>query len=249
MGTAPANGHETSIEPKWLIYDRLFQVGWSIILASGLIVFSRDRFLALYPPSITPDYYARLLGVVLLLTVLGLIFGYVFAVLGEMRMLREYLGKFAPSPPAQAYVWTIAISIVLGVLAYFTDRVLLFSAFFACYNVADLWGQAIRDRQIRRLLRQARAVSPPGTTYKAWQVIEEYYLERPHAHRIATVMFFAFVGLILAILAKSTSQASISSWLQCAAYLVVVLAIIIGKTTIHIWRRRRDRALGECYSV
>jgi len=94
----------------WSLVDRLFQFGCAIILSSALVAFSKDRLLKLFSPALDREYLLNLLGVLLLIAVVILVFRWICAVLGEMRLLREYFPEQIRPPRSQVYVWTVSAS-------------------------------------------------------------------------------------------------------------------------------------------
>jgi hypothetical protein len=234
---------------RWKTLDRYFNVAWALIVAVGVSVFSKDRLDQLWPISVSPEYLASVLGLVLLSTTVILVFRYVFAVGGEMQMLRVHLTEHVPPPPYQVFFFTIAFSILLGFLAYFSNKIIVFTILFVIYNLGDLWGQAMRDKALKEALSTAKTRQVDQTHHQVLIAIERYYMERPQVHRTTTIMFFSFVALVLSILSSEQRWGSIGPWLECMAYAVMVLNIVISEYVIFRWRCDRNNVLGERYSL
>lgn len=240
---------ETDAPEQWPVLDRWFQIGCAIILSSGILAFARERLLKLLSPTLSDQYLLDLLGIVLLITVVILVFRWIFAVYGEMRLLREYFRKRIRPQPSQVYVWTIFFSILLGALGYLTGNIIAFSAIFAVYSLGDIWGQHIRDKQLKEAFRQPTDEdsddhAPPSKR----QTIEHYYLDRPQMERSATIMFFSFVALSLALAGSASQSVAVTERLHAAAYAVIIANIVISEVVIWRWRKIRDAVLGEKYS-
>jgi len=234
---------------RWESLEFYLNIAVALIVAVGVSVFSKNRWDQLWPISLSPEYLSSVLGLVLLATTVFLVFLYVFAVRCEMKMLKVHLTEHVPSPTPQVFFFTIAFSIILGLLAYFSNKITVFTILFVIYNLGDLWGQAMRDKAIKAALAAAKTQPTGQTRHKVLTAIERYYVERPQVHRTTTIMFFSFVALILSILGREQSLGSIGPWLECVAYAVMVLNIVISEYVIFRWRRESDKVLGERYSM
>ncbi|MGH7800156.1 MAG: hypothetical protein ACREOW_05935 [Thermodesulfobacteriota bacterium] len=241
------NQNHEVITHRWKLLETLFGLGVTIVVATGLVVLYRAKFAKLWPPTPDPLYYSDVLGILLLVEIVILIFRWVLAVMGEMRLLKQYLTDFLAPQPIQIYVWTIIFSILLGTLGYLSDNILACSAIFVAYSLGDIWGHRIRNNQLKRALGQTDKASLDSRA-SAWKAIELFYLERPQLERSATMMFFSFIALLLAQASRFTSSTSNGPWLGCAAYVVLILNIAVTELVIYKWRRLRDRDLGESYS-
>jgi hypothetical protein len=83
---------------------------------------------------------------------------------------------------------------------------------------------------------------------RKYQAIEQYYLDMPQMERAATIMFFSFVALSMALAGNASQSLATTEWLRAAAYLVVIANIAISEVVIWRWRKTRDDVLGEKYS-
>ncbi|MHB8910699.1 MAG: hypothetical protein ACYDAA_17635 [Syntrophales bacterium] len=233
---------------RWKNMEWLLSAACTIIVGVVLIVFTQDRWGLLWPVNMTLEYLSMVLGSLLLVTTLVLIWRYVFAVQGEMRMLRVFLEEFVPAPPPILNMFTVLFSVLLGILAYFSNNILIFTILFVMYNLGDLWGQSMRDKGLREAFHSAKTGSANRNRHNVLRAIELYYLERPQLHRTTSIMFFSFVALILAVLSREESESFMGLWFECGAYVVVEFNIIISEVIIFRWRRARDVVLGEIYS-
>lgn len=233
----------------WSLVDRLFQFACAIILSSALVAFSKGRLLELFSPSLDREYVLNLFAVLLLITVVILVFRWIFAVLGEMRLLREYFPEQIKPPRSQVYVWTVIFSILLGALGSLTGNIIAFSAIFAVYSLGDMWGQKLRDMQLKPAFRQTTGEGSEDLTPQSKRrAIEHYYVERPQMERSATIMFFSFTALSLALAGNASQSSAVTEWLHAAAYALVIANIVISEVVIWRWRKARDAVLGETYS-
>lgn len=240
---------EPSATSRWSQLDWLFQLACKILVGGTLLVFLKDRLPKLLLPTLSHEYLTYVLATALLITVLVLVFRWIFAVAGEMRLLRVYLHEYVQQVPGQVYLWTILFSILLGTLGSITDNIIAFSAILAVYSVFDIWGQWLRDLQLKEAFRQiAREGSSDATISSKRQAIEKYYLDKPQMQRSATIMFFTFASLSLALAGNASHSVETKEWLHMAAYAIVIANIAISEVVIWRWRKTRDDVLGEKFS-
>jgi len=226
----------------WKKLELCFNIGFAVILTTVLTAFAKDRFVSLWPVDLSPSYCSKFLGVILLIEIIVLLFLWTFAVWNEMNILKKYFFKYIPQQPYQVAVWTVMFCLVLGLLGKFSDRIVVCSAIFAIYGLGDIWGQKIRNNQLKDVLRKMGKDKYEETPT---QVIKSFYLERPQLERSASIMFFSFVGLMLAQASLFNESTLKGKWLECSAYLVVILNIAIGEIVIYRWRRQRDKILKQ----
>lgn len=238
---------ERGASSRWSLMERMFQIGCAIVVSSSHLAFSRERLLKLLSPTTSHQYLLDVLGVVLLLTVVGLVFRWIFAVFGEMRLLREYFHEQIRPQPGQVYLWAVLFSILLGALGSLADNIIAFSAVLAVYSVGDMWGRKLRDNQLKEALRQIRSKGG-DPLLPGHQAIEHYYLERPQAERCATMMFFSFAALSLALTGNATHSPGKKEWLHAISYGIIVTNIGLSEVVIWRWRKTRDAVLGDKYS-
>jgi hypothetical protein len=234
---------------RWPLMDQLLRYAVTIIVGSALLALSKDRFLKLLSPSFNVQFALDLFGVILLIAVVTLVFRWVFAIGGEMRLLRDYFPDQIGPQPAQVYVWTILFSILLGTLGSLTGNIIAFSSVFAVYSLGDIWGQSLRDAQLKEAFRQRRNLDQEDADIQRKMLaIEHFYLETPQLQRSATVMFFSFSALSLALIGNASQSPGATEWLHVAAYIVAIATIVISEVVIWRWRKARDDVIGETYS-
>lgn len=234
---------------RWGEIEKTFQIACAVIVtaAGAAFAISNDRFKNLRAPSLTATYSLEVLKVLLLITIAGLVFRWIFAVSGEMRLLREYFPNQIRPQPGQVYVWTVIFSVLLGTLFALTGNIIAFSAVFAVYSVGDMWGQKIRDAQLKPGFHEARDEVIDDDLRARRAVIESYYLTRPQIERAATIMFFSFVALSLA-LAGNGASTDIRNRVHVASYAIVIINVLVSEIVIGRWRRQRDLQLHDRYS-
>jgi len=103
--------------------------------------------------------------------------------------------------------------------------------------------------QLKPAFRQTTGGGSEDPTLQAkLQAIEHYYVELPQMERSATIMFFSFTALSLALAGNASQSAAVTAWLHAAAYALVITNIMISEVVIWRWRKTRDAVLGETYS-
>lgn len=120
---------------------------------------------------------------------------------------------------------------------------------FAVYSLGDIWGQRLRNEQIRPAFQKAReeALQHPEVLARI-AAVERYYFEKPQLERSATIMFFSFSSLALALVGKTSVAPFTADLLLVIAYLLIIANIVVSEVVIWSWRKERDRVLGETYS-
>jgi hypothetical protein len=238
---------QSGIPGRWQHLRWLFQFAIGLIAVTGIVGFTGTRLLAMWPPEAKAEYLVRLLGVLLLCVIVLLIFRWIFAVAGEMRMLETYFRDYIPPQPGKVHMWTVLFAVLLGVMGYYADRIEVFASLFVLYNLGDLWAHALRDKQLKSVLRHIAAQPDPDQS-KPRAAILQYYLDRPQVHRSATMMFFTFIALLLAQASLLCGEVAARPWLQVGAYGVIIINITISEIVIARWRRARDADLEDRYS-
>lgn len=249
---ASTNAKEDGYGPvpaeRWSDLDVIFRFSCMIIIGSALLALSKDRFIELWPFEPSREYVLKVERVVLLLVVVSLVFRWLRAVSGEMRMLREYFREYIPSKPGQVFVWTILFSILLGGLGSLTDNITAFCAVFAVYSVGDIWGQHIRDRLLKVGFQSAKAKKVSDAIQRKRKAIENFYFEMPQMQRSATIMFFSFIALCMSLVGLGSTSTETKEWFDAIAYGIVIMNIVVSEGIIWHWRKTRDDILGERYS-
>jgi hypothetical protein len=242
------NDAAPAIASRWSVMERIFQLGCGIVVSSALVAFSKERLLKVLQPTASRDYLISILGVLLLMTIVVLVFRWIFAAFGEMRLLRDYFHAYIQPQPGQVYTWAVLFSVLLGALGSLTDNIIAVSAILAVYSIGDMWGQKLRDTQLRRAFSKVNHAASEDVLRSRRRAIERYYLDRPQMERSATIMFFAFTALSLSLAGRATHSFEISQWFDVTAYTVLLMDIILSEIVICRWRKTRDTALGDKYS-
>jgi hypothetical protein len=235
-------------EGRWKQAESLLQLGQGLVRAVALLGLNRHCFHGLVSVSFTPGYLVLALSAVVLAIVLGLCFKWVLAIHGELRMLKEHLAEYIEPIDGSAAVFAVMFSILLGLLGWLTDEPVAFSLVLAVYSAGDIWGQTLRDRQLKTAFQAAASKDPEGQLAAGRAAVESYYLGKPHIPRSATVMFFSFAASTLAFQGETATSAEAQLWWRAAAYAVIALNLVGNEVVLWRWRRERDAVLGDRYS-
>lgn len=234
---------------RWERLKMLFNIGLTVVIASGVVAFSKDRLMLLFTAESMQYFPIPHLSAILLVVMLFLIFQWIRSASAEMQMFRDHFEEFIPSLPGTSFQLVIGIAILLGILGYFSNNIIVFSAVFVCLNLFDIWGNWILTYHLRKTISEARSKAfEENGRRKGWFAIETYYLEKPQVQRSVTIMFFSFISLIFGLSAKIFPDHYLENVLISGAYCIMILNIVISEIIITIWRWKRDKAIGEVYT-
>ena len=234
------------ISSRWEGLKWFFHMAFGIAFAIVPIGFSTGRIREAFSTDSLELFPLPQLSIVLLFMTIMLILGWFKAVAGEMEMLRTYAEDFAPVLPRSTSHVAIALAVTLGLLAFFSDRTLVYSSLFVCYKISEVWAIWIRDSKIEEGLKTARELSSSEDKRRqAWDVIENYYMNRPQIPLAVTELSLMVVAIVLSIYGEVLQPSLLAKLLSTSAYLVIILTLITNSVVYTIWRRERDRALGE----
>ena len=168
---------------------------------------------------------------------------------GEMQMMQDYTVEFIPAIPKQTTYIAVGIGAVLGLLVFFSYRPLVYSALYATLKLVEIWALWMRDVRIRDGLKTARDEAAPDDRRRdAWVVLERYYLGKPQIPLATTELCLAVLALVLSVYGELLEERASELWFSSAAYAVIFSALLLNAVVYTLWRRDRDRALGESYS-
>lgn len=224
-------------------------MGVGLVVTVAALALAKDSLIVAFTAQGLADFPLAQISVLLFAGTIVLIFLWIKATSGEYQILRDNFPKFIPPIPRSSFPIIIGLGILLGSLCYFSDRIVVYSAIFACFNLFVIWGIWVRDAKIKVALDRAREKAPAEhKRRKTWIVIEKYYLERPHVQLAVTQLFFCFVALVLGLSGELLARQPVTTQLLTAGYSVMVLNIVIPEIVYGNWRRKRDHALGEDYA-
>ena len=230
----------------WTTLERLFQFGLFVlgsVFAISLAV-ALDRFQAALGADWragAPD--AQLSAVLFVLTFI-LIMEWYLAIQGELQMLKDYGEEFLPPLP-NLRVYPMLLGALLALLLFFSNDPLVYGLLIVALKLVERVGFD-HDAYPRMRLgfadaRERAAADDPRR--QSWDVIETYYFGHRHRQLWAIMTALCVVALALAVGDRLRAVPVLTS----AAYVVLLIAIAINEVTYTLWRRQRDRALGDSY--
>jgi len=242
-------GNEKIFTSRWQRLRRVFEVAFVFLVATGFLLYSKEK-LALLLSCEGANHFPRLhLSVLLVIAVLILIIQWIRANNAEIQMLEDHFREFIPALPSSSFHCAVVIAVLLGVLVYLSDRIVAFSGVFLSYNLLTIWGNWLVSTRLRQAIRQGRSHGPDANTRaSAWQAIEAYYLGKPQLKRMLAIVLFSIAALLLGVFSSVYARRALGPLLLYGAYAVMILNIVISEAVISIWRRERDRAIGEAYT-
>ena len=235
-------------ESRWRRLQGYFKLAWAITFFVVAFAFSTERIRYAFSSEAWETWPLPQLSAAVLLFALALVFLWYHAVDGEMRMLNDYAREFAPDPPGGTFNAAIALSVVLGLLVYFSYRPLFFATLYVGLKVSELWIGSMRNKKLSEGFSKARDSSPPDDPRRtAWAIIEDSYL----AKRVKVLAFvelgLASIALALAVVGEFLDGSEWGRWLSSGAYLVIMGTMVANERCLSRERHRRDVALGERY--
>lgn len=234
--------HESWSEGSWKSLDRALGL-FKFIAIPALAWFTKERFVAAFTTDQAPIPQAK---VALLLGMLTLIWLWEEAGTEEIQIAKRYLYRSVPKIPGYTFLFSLFFGISLYALAYYSDRILIFSGAFACFNLVGIWATWIRNSKLKEMLSETKKTGGEGNGgCKAWTIIEEYYFDTPQAQLGASNLFLSFVALMLGLLARLLPTQPLETWLISGAYATIMLSLVVNEVLYSSWRRKRDHALGD----
>ena len=242
--------NEEYIETRWnrlkARLDDAINLVWASIIGVGLFIYYKNT---LIDALLMEHFPVAQLSMMLLSETIFLIFLWVKATRGELQMLQTYFKNFVPPLPKSSFGLSLGISILLGTLAYLSNTIIYYSLLFAVFKLVELWGLWIIDSELKIGLKRARDEAPINDWRRSkWDVIENYYLQKPQVQLAATVLFFSFISVILGLLNKLLSWHPAATWLLSFAYVILIFNIASSEYIYKKWRHKRDIDLDESYN-
>lgn len=233
---------------RWTRLNWAFSLSVAIALPMLALLLFKGRFRLAVETNPIDSFFLPQLSVVLLIASILLILAWMWAVHGEMQMLRDFGEAFVPILPRQTIIVGVSISAFLHLLAYFSYQPLVYAALYVCYKLIGIWAGQILESKLKQGFRNAKH-SAEGIQSENWQlhVIERYYLETPHLSLALVETGLATVAVILASVGEYVVHGSLENGLTMAAYIVMLAVIGLNAVVYARWRNRRDTELGENY--
>ncbi len=241
------NRNNDKTQGRWVRLKQFWDFGIILIVASGVLGFSKDRILSAFTMEALSQFPVVQLPIVLLVQTIFLVLLWMKVTSSEIQMLKDYFTEYIPALPRQSFHIIVVLGFTLGVLGCFYDRIAVYCSVFVTFKLFEIWGTWIRDSKFKAGFEEAKK-SAAGNRLNEVNIIEGYYLNKPQLQLAVTVLFFTFVSLILGLLGKTLPERDVSKWFTVGAYSVMIATIAVNEFVYMIWRHNRDKALGEYYS-
>ncbi len=238
------------------------KIGYTAILVTAGLTAGLARFTTIGPKiasvisgPISVAWFLALMQLLLLLYILVLaLFWYVWTD-WELDLFLRYL----PMPPHRARDNVIVIlgGIVLGLLIYFSDRIILFTSIFMICDAFAFLGTKDVDEAVADSIALRRNQPNKIGDYEreVLGALEDYYVRRPQLTRIACSAFVKLVALAVAIyghlLVGEGPNSSVGllvdypNFANCLAYVLVLIGGIGSEIPITFWRVERETRIRE----
>ena len=145
------------IQGKWKRVWMFLTMGITLIIATGIITFSKDRIIDLFSSQSYQHFPENYLQLLLMLATLFLVYQWIRIHIGEIQLLNDNFEEFLPSLPRPSFTLIVSFSIILGMLGYFSYNIILYSSIFVLFSIFDIWSIYFRNLTIKKALKNARA--------------------------------------------------------------------------------------------
>jgi hypothetical protein len=196
------------------------------------------------PPSTSDEVAVFVARIVLFVELLVLAIRWIIATLRQLDMWDQWLVH--PFPSDEPYWAIIGLSVALGLLLAFAHKILIISGLMTAYLLVNYWSQGLANEHLRRALQGTRKVRLSQTKAKVLQFMEDFWLRRPQLARIATMMAFSLIAFVLSL--KGAAQAAPRKYrLEVAAYVVLILTILISEVIVTRWRLKLKKDIKSVF--
>jgi hypothetical protein len=235
-----------------LVVARKYAV--SIISAAiGFSVFlpQMKRIYTLASPSFSDYSYLALL-----LVTISLVFIWIWATQKELDILLTWVDTESYHPPdtikETAIIFGEAILLVL--LIYTAQYPFFYGLTFLTYSLVVMLAVAYLNRELQKAFDDTRKELQLSSNQsngamacvhlKAIDVLEDYFIKRPHTPRHMIILGFSALSALCASLGSAYTNEKITA----ASYILILLTICISEFVIGKWRISRDVRLGKILS-
>lgn len=229
---------------RWQYLKRLLNIGITIIITlTGIsLAFAAGKFTEAFDFEALQLAPYPQMSLVLLVLTFSLIALWYFAVDSELEMLHVY-GKdlIPPLPDIKFQIFFFAV--LLSILAYFSNEPIVYSAILVVFKLIEVLLLRIRNQEISQAVEKIKDKLFYDTIEAhARKAIIHYYLKRPQIALGIIILCVAVIALSLSIYGYVSSNQRLFLSL---AYSLLILALTTNEITFHVWRRKRDREIGE----
>ena len=134
-------------ECKWVInwfkvngnvFGMFLTIGITLIIATGVISFSKDRIVFLFSTESSQRFPENYLQLLLMIATLFLVYQWIRIHIGEIQMLNDNFEDFLPSLPRPSFPLIVSFSIILGILCYLSYDIIIYTSVFVLFSILDI---------------------------------------------------------------------------------------------------------------
>jgi hypothetical protein len=184
----------------------------------------------------------RITAIVLFIILAILVIRWVIVTQYQLDMWKRWLNH--PIAPAQTYSALCGLSIMLGILPVYAHRILIMSSIMTLYLTINLWTQWLSNVHFSRALSKTVHVPQNAVRARIHQSMVKFWIGRPQLPRILYMLLASVVALSLAAAGKCDTTEHQNSY-YLAAYIVLILDIIVSEVIIVRWRIALDTEIAR----
>jgi hypothetical protein len=224
-------------------FDNFKNLAYGGIIAVFGIAVSVNGFASMWAFPSTLGEQMLFVGRVTLFVVFVLLaYRWVIATHNELDMWLLWLDN--PIQKNEVYSAMFSLSVVLGLSVAFPHRVVFITFFITFYFLIVYWAQWLANDHFTQALLRTRKRHLNQTKSEVLKAMDNYWLQRPQLARIATMMFFSGMAFSLALAGNYQAQPGKTRF-QLAAYVLLILNILLGEAVITWWRHKRDQRIED----
>ena len=180
------------------------------------------------------------------------VFSWIWATQQELDILFEGLDpeNYEPLGSLKETILILGLALLLVGLLFASRNPLIYAILFFIYNFVDLLAGKYFRLELSKILEKSKTraetvLDDPrhaqkATLYlKGLDVLEKYFIKRPHSQRILLTLFFALIGLLASLRWFLTKEPLLGFFI----YVLFILTLFISTVRIWRWRIIRDECL------
>jgi hypothetical protein len=215
--------------------------GYAVILAVAGFTGTINGFDDLWKFPVKPgEASLRIAAIALFLTLAVLVVRWVIVTQHQLEMWKKWLDH--PIAPAETYTAFCGLSLMLGILPVFAHRVVAMTSIMTVYLGINYWTQWLCNVHFARALAKSRENPLTPLRIEVHRAMEFFWVTQPQLPRILFMLLACVVAFFLAVAGAYDVYARQTKY-YLAAYVVLILDIIISELVIARWRVKLDAAI------
>lgn len=227
----------TQEEEQVKSYDDLIKIGIGTIAAVVALLSGTERVKAMLVTFSGGQSTLRgALPLVLFIQSLLLVGAWYTASKHELAILSKYYKNYAPMRSFSTLPVTIIVSVVLVLLAYYSDKILVYSIIYAVYLGVAVAGRVLVEQHIIKAYLEAENDISIPAHFK--DEVFRFYVKRPYGLLNYFSSALTFLAIICASLARLNPVQVDRVRFENYAYGAMISSLLIGEIIIWSWRAR-----------